>query len=96
MYRIESMTPYWNTVLKIPGIPTLISAILGFGLAALFRPMCEGPDCIIVRGPPVNDIRGAVYQFGERCVEFITKPVECPKSGSVKVVDTVSFAEYTK
>jgi hypothetical protein len=84
----------WIGIVKIPGMATLISVILGFGLAALFRPMCKGPDCVVVRGPPVNDIRGAVYQFGSKCVEFKTTPIECPKSGTVSVVDTVSFADY--
>ncbi len=84
----------WFGIMKIPGIPALISAILGFGLAALFRPMCKGPECLVIRGPPVNDIRGAVYQFGTKCVEFKTKPMECPKNSTVPIVDTVSFADY--
>lgn len=84
----------WIGIVKIPGMATLISIILGFGLAALFRPMCKGPDCVVVRGPPVKDIRGSVYQFGSKCVEFKTVPLECPKNGTVSVVDTVSFADY--
>lgn len=81
-------------VMSIPTIATLISFILGLGLAAIFRPICKGPDCLILRGPPVQDIRGSVYQFGSRCVEFNTRTVECPadKSG---VIETVSFADYS-
>lgn len=83
----------WFKIMKIPGMPTIISALLGFGLAALFRPICKGPDCLIVRGPPVKDIRDSVYQIGSKCVEFKTKAMECPKDGT-KPVDTVSFADY--
>ena len=81
-------------ILKVKGMSTFISLILGFGIAALFRPVCKGPDCVVVRGPPVQDIRNAVYQFGSKCIEFKTVPQECPKKGTVPVVDTISFADY--
>jgi hypothetical protein len=83
------------SIMKVPGLPTLISLVLGFGIACIFRPLCKGPECIILRGPPVGEIRGAVYQFGTKCVEFEAKPVECPKSVTVPVVDTMSFAELS-
>ena len=81
-------------LMEVPGIATVISVMLGLGLAAIFRPVCKGPECVVIRGPPVQDIRNAVYQFGTKCVEFKTKPMECPKEGTVPVVDTVSFADY--
>jgi hypothetical protein len=84
----------WLTIMKIPGISTLISLVIGFGIAALFRPICKGPDCVVIRGPPVQDIRNTVYQFGSKCVEFKANPMECPKDKTVPVVDTVSFADY--
>jgi hypothetical protein len=83
----------WISLMKIPGMPTIISALLGFGLAIMFRPMCKGPECVVVRGPPIRDIQNSVYQFGSKCVEFKTKAMECPKDGTVPV-DTVSFADY--
>lgn len=80
----------WFAIIKIPGMATLISVVLGFGIAALFRPLCKGPECLIVRGPAVADIRGSVYQYGTRCVEFVAKPVPCPQKGAV---DTLTFAD---
>lgn len=81
-------------VLKVPGLAALISLVVGFGLACMFRPLCKGPECVIVRGPPISDLRGSVYQFGSKCVEFTPKPMECPKSKAVTVVDTVTFTDY--
>jgi hypothetical protein len=81
-------------VMDVPGLAAIFSFIIGLGVAAMFRPMCKGPECLIIRGPPIQEIRDAVYQFGSKCVEFKTKPIECPKEGSVPVVDTVSFADY--
>ena len=77
--------------LKNKNVGIMISCVIGFGIAALLRPMCKGPDCVILRGPPVNKLRDAVYQFGEKCHEFKPKPVECPKDGQ-GVVETFEFA----
>ena len=82
---------------QIPGISSFLSLFLGIAVAAMFRPMCKGPDCVVVRGPPIQEIRNAVYQFSNKCVEFKTKTVECPTEGEgkpVKIMDTVSFADY--
>lgn len=81
-------------ILKVPGLAALISMVIGFGIACMFRPLCKGPECLIVRGPPISDLRGSVYQFGSKCVEFTPKPVECPTSKTVTVVDTVTFTDY--
>jgi hypothetical protein len=81
-----------EALIKIPHMATLISLVLGFGIAAIFRPLCKGPDCVILRGPPVSEIRGAVYQFGTKCVEFVAKTVACPTDGT-KTVETLSFVE---
>ena len=86
----------WLSVMDRPIVATIISALIGFGIAAMFRPLCKGPECVILRGPPVNDIRNAVYQFGSKCIEFQTKAVECPAKGSpVQVVEALSFAEVS-
>jgi hypothetical protein len=83
----------WMEIMNIPGMAWLISLLLGFGVAALFRPICKGPDCVIMRGPPVDEIRGAVYQFGSKCVEFTAKPVECP-ADKTNIVSTIAFANF--
>jgi hypothetical protein len=80
--------------MQAPGIATLLSFLLGVGIAAMFRPICKGPECVLVRGPPIQDIRSSVYQFGTKCVEFKPNAIECPKTGTVPIVDTVSFADY--
>ncbi len=81
-----------DAIVKVPGLMTIISLVIGFGLACIFRPLCKGPECLIIRGPPVADIRGAVYQFGAKCVEFVPKPIECPKDKTP--INTLSFVEF--
>lgn len=91
LYTIEKMLDLAG-ILAIPHMPTLLSFILGFGIACIFRPLCKGPDCLIQRGPPVNELRGSVYQFGSKCIEFIPKAVECPsKEKVVETLEAVGF-----
>jgi hypothetical protein len=73
-------------------IGILISCIIGFGIAALFRPMCKEGDCVVLRGPPVNQMRDVVYQMGGKCHEFTPKAVACPTDPKIKTVETFSFA----
>jgi hypothetical protein len=80
------------TWLDNKNVSMLVSCVLGFGLAAIFRPVCKGPDCVILRGPPISQIRGSVYQFGSKCHEFMPKVVECPTDPNNKPVETFSFA----
>jgi hypothetical protein len=54
---------------------------------------------MIMRGPPVTDINGSVYQFGSKCVEFQAHPIECPKDTkggkAIPVVETITFADIS-
>ena len=87
--------PDLASFLKVPGLAALISFVIGFGIAAIFRPLCKGPDCLIVRGPPIDNIRGSVFMFGTKCIEFVAKPVECPtKTSKNPAVETLVFADY--
>jgi len=80
---------YWD-YLEIPWLAALLSFFIGFGIAAMFRPMCSGSDCLVLHGPPVKDVINKVYQMGEKCVEFTTEVVPCPKDGT-EVVKTVQM-----
>jgi hypothetical protein len=75
-----------------PIIATVVSFLIGFGIAAMFRPACRGPECIVIHGPPVKDVIDKVYQMGEKCVEFTTELVDCPKDAAdvVKTVQRVA------
>ncbi len=76
--------------MEVPWFAALVSFLIGFGLSAMFRPMCSGADCLVVHGPPVKDVVDKVYQMGEKCVEFTTEIVDCPTDGS-EIVKTVKF-----
>lgn len=75
-----------------PRLAFIISCLIGFGLASMMRPLCKGPDCIVIRGPEIASFQDSVYQIGESCYEFKVKTMSCPadKQGLVK---TFSFAD---
>lgn len=75
--------------MEVSWFAALVSFLIGFGIAAMFRPLCNGADCLVVHGPPVKDVIDKVYQMGEKCVEFTTEVVECPTTEPI--VKTVQF-----
>lgn len=84
---------YWS-YMEVPWLAAFVSFMIGFGVAAMFRPLCNGPECIVIHGPPVKDVVNKVYQMGEKCVEFTTEVVTCPADGKdlVKTVEHVASA----
>ena len=84
------MANYW-LLMENKMIAIGVSFLIGFGIAAMFRPLCSGPDCIVLHGPPVKEVLDKVYQMGGSCVEFTTEVVQCPVD-SKDIVKTVQRA----
>jgi hypothetical protein len=63
----------------------LMSIILGFGLATLFRSACKGKNCLIMKAPPLDDIKDKVYKHEDKCYKF--KPVTTKCDANKKNVD---------
>jgi len=55
----------------------LMSLILGFGLATLFRTVCQGKNCIALKAPQVDDIKGKIYRHGNKCFQYAVVPGTC-------------------
>ena len=48
----------------------LVSIILGFGLASLFRKVCKGTNCYVIRGPKISEVAGKLYRLDDRCYTY--------------------------
>ena len=57
----------------------IISIILGLGISALFRKVCKERDCLIIKGPPTNEIVGNIYEFDSKCFKYRVKSTSCKK-----------------
>jgi hypothetical protein len=51
----------------------VMSVILGFGLATLFRSVCKGKNCIILEAPPMDEVKDKIFRHQNKCYKF--KPV---------------------
>jgi len=55
----------------------IMSVILGFGLATLFRVACKDKNCIIKYAPKAEDIDGKTYKFDNKCYNYSKSVQKC-------------------
>lgn len=53
----------------------IVSIILGFGLACLFRQTCVGDQCIIIKAPPIDASK--IYGFDNKCYKYKSVASKC-------------------
>lgn len=64
----------------------LFSIILGLGCAALFRRVCNKPDCVIIKGPKPDSVQQNFYKMEDECFKYEPYVVECPTGHGEKDV----------
>ncbi len=69
-----------GAVLKSKQGEILVSVILGFGLATLFRKVCKGNTCIVVKGPKISEVDKFYYKVDEKCYKYTPYVAPCQDS----------------
>jgi len=69
----------FNEILSTDLGKILISVILGLGLSTIFRKVCNGRNCIIVRGPEPKSINGNIYKYDNSCYKYSSHITSCGK-----------------
>ena len=64
-------------ILKSKHGKIIISIIWGLGLAALFRKVCEGRNCLIIKGPKPKEVDNNVYKFDNKCYKYNSYTTKC-------------------
>lgn len=64
---------------------TIISIILGLGLATLFRKVCKDRDCIVFKAPDVKKIKNQIFKFQGKCYKFEENIEKC--NNNKKIVE---------
>lgn len=59
-----------------------LSLLWGFALSLLFHKTCSGGRCVVVQGPPAEQVAGAVYEFGGACYRFTPRAVACDQQAA--------------
>jgi hypothetical protein len=65
---------------------TIMSILLGLGLASLFRTVCKDKDCLLFYAPPLDKIKDKIYKSRDNCVKYSQVPTKCDDN-----VKTVGF-----
>ena len=55
----------------------VMSILLGFGLASLFRTVCKGKNCIVYHTPPTEEISNQIYKQDNKCYSYKPVSVHC-------------------
>ena len=61
----------------------MMSILLGFGLATLFRSVCKGKDCYNFIAPPLEDINGKKYEYDGKCFTYNILNTKCNKEKKI-------------
>ena len=64
---------------------TMMSIILGLGIASLFRQTCKGTNCILMRAPPIATISNNIFKYpsSDKCIKYDIIPLKCDKTKKI-------------
>ena len=65
---------------------TIMSILLGLGLASLFRTVCKDHNCLIFHAPPLDEFKDKIFKTNGKCVKYVPAPTKCSLN-----VKTVTF-----
>ena len=63
--------------------------MLGLAIVFVVTPMCRGKDCMIVKAPPIHEVRDSIYHIATKCYKFETVQMECPAQGVVESFENI-------
>lgn len=63
----------------------VMSILLGFGLASLFRTVCKNNNCLHFYAPPLDKFKDKIYKSNGKCVKY--SPVATKCSTNIKTVN---------
>jgi hypothetical protein len=55
----------------------LISIILGLGLASLFRKVCTDNNCVVIEGPPLEEVENKIFKQESKCYRYKSVSTKC-------------------
>jgi len=61
----------------------LISIIWGLGIAALFKQVCKGKDCMKFTAPNHKDINNNTFLFNNKCFKYSPDIINCNHNSNI-------------
>ena len=56
---------------------TLMSVILGVGLATLFKVSCKDRNCLLMKAPALEQFKDKIYKVDDKCYTFNSTQTKC-------------------
>jgi len=75
--------------LKNPIFGTMVSFMLGLAIVIIIAPICHGKECMIVKAPPIHEVRDSIYHIASKCYKFETIQMDCPAQGVIEAFENV-------
>ena len=75
--------------LHSPVFGIIVSFMFGLATVMVLFPMCRGKECMIVKAPPVHEVKESVYKIGKKCYKFDTIQMDCPASGAIEAFENI-------
>jgi hypothetical protein len=60
----------------------IVSVILGLGLAAMFRKVCKGDSCVIVKAPNAGEVAKYYWKIDQDCFKYNPRVIPCPNKNA--------------
>jgi len=73
--------------LKNPIFSTMVSFMLGLAIVVIIAPICHGKQCMIVKAPPIHEVRDSIYHIASKCYKFETIQMDCPAQGVIEAFE---------
>jgi hypothetical protein len=62
----------------------IMSILLGFGLASLFRSVCKNKECLLFYAPPLEQITNKIYKNSDgKCIKYKEVPTKCNSTSKI-------------
>lgn len=61
----------------------IMSILLGFGLASLFRKVCKDNNCVTFYAPPLDDFKDKIYKNNGKCVKYTPIASKCTLNAKI-------------
>jgi hypothetical protein len=61
----------------------IMSILLGFGIASLFRTVCKDRNCLIFHAPPLEDFKDKIYKNNDKCVKYVPIATKCNTNAKI-------------
>lgn len=67
----------------------LVSFMLGLAIVLILSPICHGRACMVVKAPPIHEIKESIYHIASKCYKFETIQMDCPAQGVIEAFDNI-------